>query len=248
MSASAGPDGADNKSVVEPAETVQASASMISSVQCWGGGEMTMKQLSVDLKNCYGIKELSAKFDFDGCKANAIYAPNGAMKSSLAKTFQDLAANTASKDGIFPARECTRSIKDETGAEIDAACILVVQSYDEVLGHSEKTSTLLVNATLRQEYEKLHLDIDAAKESFLKALKTMSGSKRDLEKEISSTFTSDENDFYRALIRIKDELLSQKEAPFADVPYDLVFDEKSLAIIGTKDFKTAIEEYIVKYN
>lgn len=207
-----------------------------------------MKQLSVDLKNCYGIKELAAKFDFDGCKANAIYAPNGAMKSSLAKTFQDLAANTASKDRIFPARECTRSIKDETGAEIDAACILVVQPYDEVLGHSEKTSTLLVNAALRQEYEKLHLDIDVAKDVFLKALKSASGSKKDLEKEISSTFTANEDEFYRALIRVKDELLAQKDAPFADVPYDLVFDEKSLAIIGTKDFKTAIEEYIVKYN
>src|SRR5258707_818517 len=130
-----------------------------------------MKKLSVNLKNCYGIKDLTAQFDFTTCKA-----------------------------------------------------------------------------TLRKEYEKLHVDIDAAKEAFLKALKTMSGSKRDLEKEISSTFTSDENDFYRALIRIKDELLAQKDAPFADVPYDLVFDEKSLTIIATKDFKTAIEEYIVKYN
>ncbi len=207
-----------------------------------------MQQLNVNLKNCYGIKDLKAQFDFTGCKANAIYAPNGAMKSSLAKTFQDLAENTLSKDRIFPARECTRSIKDEAGTEIDAACILVVRPYDEVLGHSEKTSTLLVNATLRQEYEKLHVDIDAAKDAFLKALKTLSGSKRELEKEISSTFTSNENDFYRALIRIKDELLAQKEAPFADIPYDLVFDEKSLAIIGTKDFKTAIEEYIKKYN
>jgi hypothetical protein len=72
-----------------------------------------MKQLNLDLKNCYGIRELAAKFDFVGCKAKAIYAPNGAMKSSLAKTFQDIAANTASKDRIFPARECTGSIKDE---------------------------------------------------------------------------------------------------------------------------------------
>jgi hypothetical protein len=207
-----------------------------------------MKKLSVNLKNCYGIKDLTAQFDFTTCKATAIYAPNGAMKSSLAKTFQDIAENTLSKDRIFPGRECTRLITDEAGADIDAACILVVRPYDEVLGHSEKTSTLLVNATLRQEYEKLHVDIDAAKEAFLKALKTMSGSKRDLEKEISSTFTSDENDFYRALIRIKDELLAQKDAPFAAVPYDLVFDEKSLAIIGTKDFKTAIGEYIQKYN
>src|SRR5258707_15871237 len=123
-------------------KSVQPASAVIASAQFWGRGETTMKQLSLDLKNCYGIKELAAKFDFDGCKANAIYAPNGAMKSSLAKTFQDLAANIASKDRIFPARECTRSIKDETGAEIDAACILVVQPYDEVLAHPEKTSTL----------------------------------------------------------------------------------------------------------
>lgn len=211
-------------------------------------GGRSMKQLSIDLTNCYGIKDLKAKFDFDACKANAIYAPNGAMKSSLAKTFQDVSEDVPSRDRIFTSRECTRSIKDETGADIDPASILVVRPYDEVLGHSEKTSTLLVNATLRQEYEKLHVDIDVAKDAFLKALKTISGSKRDLEKEISSTFTSDEDGFFRALLRIKDELLAQKSAPFAEVPYDLVFDEKSLAIIGTKDFKTAIAEYIKKYN
>src|SRR5258708_3856250 len=70
-----------------------------------------MKNLSVNLKNFYGIKSLTAQFDFITCKANAIYAPNGAMKSSLAKTFQDIAESTLSKGRIFPGRECTRPIR-----------------------------------------------------------------------------------------------------------------------------------------
>ena len=66
--------------------------------------------------------------------------------------------------------------------------MLVIRPYDEVMGHTDKTSTLLVNPALRKEYENLHAEIDAAKDAFLKALKEQSGSKKDLEKEISSTF------------------------------------------------------------
>ena len=47
-------------------------------------------ELKLDLENCYGIRKLKAEFDFAKSKAYAIYAPNGAMKSSLAKTFQDI--------------------------------------------------------------------------------------------------------------------------------------------------------------
>jgi predicted transcriptional regulator YheO len=43
-------------------------------------------------------------------------------------------------------------------------------------------------------------------------------------------------------------VVSQKDAPFADIKYDIMFDEKVLGFLGTKDFKTAIEAYITKYN
>ena len=62
-----------------------------------------------------------------------------------------------------------------------------------------------------------------------------------MEKEISSTFTKSDDEFYRALIRVKDEMLAQKDAPFADIHYDTIFDEKVLSFLGTKDLKTAIE-------
>lgn len=204
-------------------------------------------KLKIDIENCYGIRKLEAEFDFSNYKACAIYAPNGAMKSSLARTFQDIADGNASRDRIFPTRACKRSITNENG-NLGKNHILVVRPYDDVFGHSEKTSTLLVNAVLREEYEKLQINIDAAKEIFLKAMKERSGSKRNLEQEISSVFTNSDREFYRALIRINDELLAQKDAPYTDVLYDIIFDEKVLSFLETKDFKTAIEAYIRKYN
>ena len=78
------------------------------------------------------------------------------MKSSFAQTFQDIVDGAISKDRIFMARANKRSIKDENGADLSKENVLVIRPYDEVLGHSEKTSTLLVNPTLRKEYEALY--------------------------------------------------------------------------------------------
>ncbi|MGI0016722.1 MAG: hypothetical protein ACREBU_25135 [Nitrososphaera sp.] len=204
--------------------------------------------MSVDLENCYGIKRLRIDFDFSEERAYAIYAPNGAMKSSLAQTFQDVANAVLSTDRIFPTRASSRKITDENGVDLVKESVLVVSPYDEEFGHTEKTSTLLVDAKLRKEYEQLHVDIDNSKELLLKALKEQSHSKKPLEKEISSTFTSSDEEFYTALSRIKKELLEQRDTPFADVHYDKIFDEKVLSALGTKDVKTAIEGYVQRYN
>jgi len=170
-----------------------------------------MNKLNFELENCYGIKKLQAQLDFSQHKAYAIYAPNGAMKTSLAQTFKDIAGGTASKDRIFPDRVCIRKITDETGIDLPKESALVIRPYDEEFGQTEKTSTLLVDSKLRKEYEELHIEIDKSKGIFLKALKEQSNSKKDLGKEISSTFTKSDDEFYRALIRVKDEVLAQKD-------------------------------------
>ena len=69
-----------------------------------------------------------------------------------------------------------------------------------------------------------------------------------MDKEISATFTASDDEFDRALIRVKDEVVAQKDAPFASVDYDTIFDERVLSLLGTKDVQSAIESYIKKYN
>jgi ABC-type cobalamin/Fe3+-siderophores transport system ATPase subunit len=208
-----------------------------------------MNKLKIKLENCYGIKKLKTELDFSKNKAYAIYAPNGAMKTSLAQTFKDVADAAVSKDRIFPTRVCNRKITDENGVDLPKESVFVIRPYDDgVISHTEKTSTLLVDSKLRNEYEQLHIEIDNSKELLLRALKEQSHSKKALDKEISSAFTSSDDEFYTALIRIEKELLEQKDTPFADVYYDTIFDDKVLNFIGTKDVKTAIEGYVQRYN
>lgn len=205
-----------------------------------------MEQLSVDLENCYGIKKLQATFDFSGTRAVAIYAPNGAMKSSLAETFKDVATNKKTVDRIFPDRVTKREIKDEGGADIAASELVVLKSYEEVVP-SERTSLLLVNSDLRLEYEKLLQDVQQSTESLVKTLRNLSGSKV-IERDVSNAFTRSNSQFLKALARVKDEVAKQEGAPFAGVDYSKIFDQRTLSLLATKDFKQAIEAYVKSYN
>uniref|UniRef100_UPI0028D83C1B phage infection protein n=1 Tax=uncultured Stenotrophomonas sp. TaxID=165438 RepID=UPI0028D83C1B len=209
------------------------------------GGEL-MDGLSIDLENCYGIKKLQAKFDFSKKRAVAIYAPNGAMKSSLAETFRDVATDRKTVDRIFPDRISKREIKDDSGSDLSPASVVVVKSYEEVV-NSERTSLLLVNSDLRQEYEKLLHEVQQATDSLIKTLRSLSGSKT-IDREVSAAFTRSDNQFLKALARVKDEVAKQEGAPLAEVDYCRIFDPKTLALLATKDFKQAIEAYVKSYN
>ena len=47
-----------------------------------------MKTLEIDMENCFGISKFEHKFDFADDTCVLIYAPNGMMKSSFARTFE----------------------------------------------------------------------------------------------------------------------------------------------------------------
>jgi hypothetical protein len=207
-----------------------------------------LEKLNIELENCYGIKKLKYQIDFSDQKVYAIYAPNGSMKSSLAQTFKDITDGYLSRDRIFSHRDTIRKITDENGLDLHSESVFIIPPSNEDLSHNEKTSVLLVDNNLRKEYEQLFREIDKTKQAFLKAIKEQSGSKKDLEKEISSNFTNNDDEFYSALVRLEDLLLSHKEAPFADIDYDLIFNDRVLEFLEKEDFKTAIENYIKKYN
>jgi hypothetical protein len=69
-----------------------------------------MQTLKIKLENCYGIKKLKTDLDFSQARAIAVYAPNGAMKTSLAQTFRDLREGKDSLDRIFTDRKKVREM------------------------------------------------------------------------------------------------------------------------------------------
>ena len=103
-----------------------------------------MQELKINLQNCYGIKNLKKDFDFSQYNTYAIYAPNGVMKTSFAKTFKDFSNGVNSKDLIFSNRKTIREIKKEGNNDIAKEQVFVIEPYNEDF-NSEKISTLLVN-------------------------------------------------------------------------------------------------------
>lgn len=204
--------------------------------------------MRVKLENCHGIHELNAEFDFRSSRAVAIYAPNGMMKTSFARTFADLVGHRPSSDHMFPDRPSSREITDETGADVSPDDVVVILSYDEEMGPTEATSTLLVDSQLRREYEALQVDVLKAKADLLSALKVQAHTRKDVEATLSLAFTSDDESFFVALLRVHEEVSTQENAPYADVPYDVVFDDKVVAFLRTQDFQAALADYITRYN
>jgi len=91
-------------------------------------------KLKLALENCYGINQLNKEFDFTKSSStdgvNSLYAPNGTLKTSLAKTFIDVVNEEETKDLIFPDRETKRDITINNVA-VTPEQIMVIESYNE---------------------------------------------------------------------------------------------------------------------
>lgn len=209
---------------------------------------VTVKKLNVALKNCHGIRQLDATFDFKKGNAVAVYAPNGTMKTSFARTFKDLASGQETSDHMFPARETERIVTNENGDACDPSDVVVVLSYDETLGPTESTSTLLVNPELRKEYEGLQVDLMDARDELVAALKTQSATKQDVATILSRVITQQDDKFFEALVRVSYEVEQLDETPFADLPYDVLFNDKVDAVLRTPGVQSELAEYVTRLN
>jgi len=206
-----------------------------------------MKKIFIDFENCYGIKKLNYEFNFENRKTFAIYSPNGVMKTSFAKTFQDIIRGSESKDMIYPENKSKRIVIDENNNALSGENIFVIEPYNETY-KSEKVSTLLVNAKLRNEYEQINIKIDEKKNEILESLKSLSGIKTGLEEIISNVFTKLDNGFFKAIVRIKDEVLDDTPPVFEGIVYKNIFSDKTEQFLSSKEISEKIKEYITKYD
>lgn len=214
---------------------------------------MTNTKVVVQLENCYGINSLDYIFDFAKTKSYVIYAPNGTMKSSFAKTFIDYSKgqplNILPFPGITPKVSITDSKKSLSPQDI-----FVVKS--EITDFSsDKMSTLLVNKELREKHLGIMKKIEDKENMLINELQQISGIKNSEKKpnNLELTFTKDitgsanESLFLTALGDQKTRV-EQSEKEFKHIPYSTVFNDKTELIFASKDFATQLESYMSTYN
>lgn len=206
-----------------------------------------MQKLRVNLENCYGITKLQYEFNFSEKNAISLYAPNGTMKTSFAKTFKDYCNDKESKDQVNLELQPIREIKDETGSNIECNQIFVIEPYIEDF-KCDKMSTLLVNQELKDKYDEILRKIDLEKSNLLSKLKQLSeltGKTITVESELIKIFGN--KSIFELLLGLETLINERNEHSFSSIVYSKIFEEKVEKFLNTKDFKKQIKAYIERF-
>ena len=210
---------------------------------------MILLTIHVNFEYCYGIKKLECDFEFnDNVHVIAVYASNGMMKSSFAKTFRDLQKNTDTIDKIYPDANSIREIKriknnnsEDIGQDEVYVTIPFEHEYNE-----DSVSTILADHDKRKEYADAHKKIDVYKKKFISVLATHSKySSERTESIINETFGI--KDFYDIFKHVKDKI-NENNTALSKISHKIIFDQKVQLFLKSKEVSQYISEYLEKYN
>ena len=201
-----------------------------------------MNKLQIDFENCFGIGKLEHEFSFDNTQTCLIYAPNGTMKTSFAKTFSFISQEKRPEDNIFKDRLTKCEILSDSNPLLPPR-ILVINTDNLEYDSTQRVSKFIASRDLKAKYDDILSDLEIKKHDFIRKLMRVSRS-TDCECEILDAFKhNDITSFYEVLLHI--DLNSNTEK--YDFKYNDVFDKNGKVKIFLDRHKIPLENYISKY-
>lgn len=209
-----------------------------------------MSILEIQLQNCFGIGKLDHKFDYGTLNTNTflIYAPNGTMKTSFAKTLELIAKNDATSmpsDKVYSTRTTAYVIKVD-GIDLAPEAILVVNAEDTNYDTSSKISSFIASKDLKKKYDEIYFKLEDKKADYIKKLKQVSQS-TDCETEFVNAYSQSSNDsFFELLLKVSKSLLSKPST--YNFRYNDIFDKKGNVKKFLDKNRSLLSQYINNYN
>ena len=218
--------------------------------------------LSGHFKNCYGLKQFNLQnINFSRCNKALIYAPNGVMKSSLSKVFDDISKGATTCDRIFQNVVSNYSVTHYTSRYVYSSAnrtqptatdrIYVVNTFNNSFEFTKETvSTLLADETTRNAYNVLMAQFSGEIIQIEEKLRVLTGLtksqiKGKLITDLGLTGTADWTDIFEKL----NEYATRRTFEYLnDCTYSELFNDKAMAVYGKQEFLNSIEEYISSLN
>lgn len=205
-----------------------------------------MVEVKINWKNCFGIKQLEHEFKFEKSKPiHLLYAPNGSMKTSFAKTMKFLSGQSKEKpcDKLRPQEESKSDVFVD-GKIISKDAIFVVNGDDDI-DSSASFINFLASSELKSKYDEIYKKLTKEKEALMTKLKSASLSS-DCEKEIIETFSSsNDTTIFNILEELRDKV--KIGLPLYEFKYNDVFDTKETVKNFLEANKDNLKEYIANY-
>lgn len=220
--------------------------------------------LNGHFENCYGLKQFNLpNINFARCNKAIIYAPNGVMKSSLSKVFDDISKGSATSDRIFQSVVSSYSVTHYTSqyvfSSVNTGAILtptdriyVVNTFTDSFEFTKETvSTLLADETTRNAYNVLMAQFSGEIRQVEDRLRMLTGLtkpqiKAKIINDLSLSATSDWPDIFEKI----NELISNRQVLdyLNDCKYSELFNEKTMVVYGKREFINSVEAYISNLN
>ena len=83
-----------------------------------------MNTLKLEMENCYGIQKIQQDIDFSKNNVAVIYAPNGTMKSSFAKTFEAIRDGKTVEEKVYGCKSKYSITDENSNGEWHMRCLL----------------------------------------------------------------------------------------------------------------------------
>lgn len=217
---------------------------------------MICMEMDLNLKNCHGIGKLNTTLDFskENNFVSLIYAPNGTMKTSFAKTFRDICNDDetnmknlfSDKDPEYEVNLDGNILTKEEYKDIFFVVETLNEEYD-----FQNISPLISDKKSKEMYEEIAKEIMKNRDLLTMEIKRISGvtvhNNEDIneviEKLFVSSFPDKGNTLLDILSNLESDLDSNDNLDVVDIKYNTLFGEKTRLILEDENLIKHIESY-----
>jgi len=208
-----------------------------------------MNELHVEMSHCYGISKLKHDFEFDNSKnIHLIYAPNGSMKSSFAKTLMYVSKQSKDKPCDYLHAQETNYAGSYAitlnGKNLSPDKIFVADGDNE-FDASKAFPNFLASRELKEKYDAIYNSLFEKKKALIDRLGVVSMSSN-CEEELVETFQITSKDtIFTILDNLSKEVTDGIQS--YDFKYNDIFDKAGKVKAFVDSNRDKLQTYFEQY-
>lgn len=205
-----------------------------------------MNKIYLNLDHCFGITKLSQELTFEGENVVLIYAPNGLMKTSFAKTLQLYGQGKADKvKDVVEDIAGSIDIKDENDNIVLPASIYVSNCEEPDVETPKNITSFLADNVLKLQYDTILKSLSEKQKALFKEISDHARS-TDIVSEFVRTFCEGKPSlFYSKFEEIIGEVVGNEVC--YDFKYNSIFDKDGKVRAFIDSNHDALKDYSDKY-
>ena len=205
-----------------------------------------MRKIKINFEHCFGITKLSQNLDFTGENVALIYAPNGLMKTSFAKTMQLYGQGKADKvKDVVTDIAGSIDIKDEKDNVILPSSLYVSNCEEPDSETPKNITSFLADSVLKQQYDNILKNLSDKQKALFREISTFAISSDIIPEFIRAFCDGKPSLFYGKFEEVMAEVDGNN--PCYEFKYNDIFDKDGKVKKFIEDNRDALMDYSVKY-